>query len=158
MTILVDTREKDSKHITDWFDKKKIPYKSKALSNGDYSFFIPANPALNIDRDLYFDQEIAIERKGGLDELSGNFTQHRTRFEEEMATYPGKMYLLIENASYDNIIKGNYQTKFSAKAFLGSLHTFNHRYNLHITFMPDRDSSGCFIYGTFLYYLKHVLH
>lgn len=113
---------------------------------------------MNIERDLYFDREIMIERKASLDELSGNLTQHRTRFEEEMATFFGKKYLMIENASYEDIVKGNYDTKFSSKAFLASLHAFNHRYDLQIMFMPDRDMSGYYIYGVFTYYLKHLLH
>lgn len=141
----------------DWFDKKKIPYKSKALSNGDYSFFIPAAPDLNIERSLFFDKEIMIERKASLEELSGNFTQHRTRFEEEMATYPGKKYLLIENANYEDIVKENYNTKFSKKAFLASLHMFNHRYNLQVVFMPNNKMTACYLYGTFTYYLRNLL-
>ena len=157
MTILCDTREKSNAHIIDWLDKKKIPHQSKALSNGDYSFYIPANESLNIDRDLYFDREIMIERKASLDELSGNFTQNRTRFEEEMATYPGKKYLLVENADYADVINGNYETKFSAKAYLASLHTFNHRYDLQLMFMPNNQMSACYIYGVFVYYLKNLL-
>lgn len=157
MVVLCDTREKCNAHITGFFDKKKIPYKTKALSNGDYSFYIPANSELNIERDLYFDHEIMIERKASLDELSGNFTQHRARFEEEMATFPGKKYLMIENASYEDVVKGNYDTKFSNKAFLASLHAFNHRYNLQIMFMPNPNISGYYIYGIFTYYLKHLL-
>lgn len=157
ITILVDTREKENSHITEWLTKKKIPFKTKALSNGDYSFFIPANESLNIERDLYFDHEIMIERKASLDELSGNFTQNRTRFEEEMATFSGKKYLMIENANYEDVINGNYKTKFSNKAFLASLHAFNHRYDLQITFMPNRDVSGYYIYGVFTYFLRNLL-
>lgn len=157
LTILVDTREKENSHIIDWLKKKKIPYKSKALSNGDYSFFIPANPELNIDRDLYFDHEIMIERKGSLEELSGNLTQNRTRFEEEMATYPGKKYLMIENANYQDIVNGNYKTQFSSKSYLASLHAFNHRYDLQIIFMPSKEMSGYYLYGVFTYYLKNKL-
>lgn len=157
MVILHDSREKSSKHITDWFDKKKIAYETKALSNGDYSFYIPANPKLNIDRDLYFDREIMLERKASLDELAGNLTQHRTRFEEEMATYTGKKYLLIENASYEDIVGGNYTSKFSTKAYLASLHAFNHRYDLQIMFMPNNKLSGCYIYGVFTYYIRNLL-
>ena len=54
MTILVDTREQKNNHITDYFDRKKINYKRKALNYGDYSFMIPANEKLSIPRDLYF--------------------------------------------------------------------------------------------------------
>ena len=35
IVILTDTREQKNQHILDWFDKKKIPHKTKALSNGD---------------------------------------------------------------------------------------------------------------------------
>lgn len=157
IVILTDTREQKNQHILDWLDKKKIPHKTKALSNGDYSFYVPANPDLNIDRDLFFDKEIMVERKGSLEELSGNFSQQRARFEEEMATYPGIKYLLVENANYQDIITGKYDTKFSAKAYLASLHTFNHRYGLQMMFMPDPQYSGYFLYGVFTYFLKQIL-
>ena len=157
IVVLCDSREQKNQHILDWLDKKKIPHKTKALSNGDYSFYIPANGQLSIDRDLYFDKEIMVERKGSLEELSGNFSQQRARFEEEMATYPGIKYLLIENANYHDIITGNYDTKFSAKAYLASLHAFNHRYGLQIMFMPNPQYSGYFLYGVFTYYLKYIL-
>lgn len=157
MVILTDTREQKNQHILNWLDKKGIPHKAKALGNGDYSFYLPANPGLNIERDLFFDKEIMVERKASLEELSSNFSQYRTRFEEEMATYAGLKYLLIENANYQDIVSGKYDTKFSVKAYLASLHTFNHRYELQMMFMPDPQYSGYFLYGVFTYYLKHKL-
>lgn len=157
ITVLIDTREKSNQHIIDWFGKKKIPWKLKALSNGDYSFFLPANDEFNIERDLYFDKEIMVERKHNLDEVGTNFTTYRTRFEEEMATYGGKKYLLLENSTYGYIVDGNYRNKLSEKAFLASVHTFNHRYNLEIVYMPDNTYSAEWIYLTFVYYLKNYL-
>ena len=153
---LVDTREKQS-HVIEWFDKKDILWKRKALTNGDYSFYLPAMPELNIDRDLYFDKEIMIERKNSVDELAGNFSEHRTRFEEELATYPGKKYLLIENSTYGDIVTGNYRSKYSAKSYLGTYHAFNHRYDIEIMFMPDNQYSGLWIYSTFMYWLREKL-
>ena len=155
--ILVDTREQKNQHLLDWFDKKNIKYESKALSNGDYSFYIPKQPELNIDRAIYFDQDIMIERKNSLDELSGNLTQSRARFQEEMATFGGKKYLLIERANYSDIVNHNYDTQFSQKAYLASVHSFNHRYGLEIVFMPDNSYSPVWIYGTFSYYLRDLL-
>lgn len=157
MVMLTDTREQKNDHIIDWLDKKKIPHKAKALSNGDYSFFIPANPSLNIERDLYFDKEIMIERKGSLEELSTNFSSQRARFEEEMATYQGAKYLMVEGANYSDIVESKYDTKFGNKAYLASIHSFNHRYDVQIIFMPKKEFSGYFIYGTFTYYLKNLL-
>lgn len=155
--VIVDSRENVNGHITDWFDKKKIPYKTKALKQGDYSFYLPANPELNIDRDLYFDRDIIIERKNSADELAVNFSKHRTRFEEEMATFPGKKYLMIENCTYGDIINGNYRSEYAAKSYAATLHTFNHRYDLEVVYMPDKQLSGMWIYSTFLYWLREVL-
>ena len=98
--ILVDTREKVNAHITKCFDEYKIPYKKHMLRFGDYSFMIPSNNALNIPRDLYFNHEAIIERKASLEELSGNLTKDRSRFEKELALAPPAKVLLIENASY----------------------------------------------------------
>ena len=88
IVILVDTKEKVNAHITGWFDKKKIPWKKKSLSKGDYSFYISANEALGIPKDLYFDKEIVVERKASLEEISGSLTQNRERFEHELSLAP----------------------------------------------------------------------
>jgi ERCC4-type nuclease len=157
IVILTDSRERKSTHILSWFDKKKISHEVKALSNGDYSFYIPSNEQLNIDRPLYFDKKIMIERKASLDELSGNLTQNRDRFEKEMSIYQGKKYLLIENSSYADIVNQNYKTKFNPKSYLGSLHSFNQKYNLEIIFMPDNQYSGLWIYETLVHYFTNII-
>lgn len=158
MVVICDSREKSNDHITSWLDKKKIEYKVRALSNGDYSFYVPANPELNIERGLHFDKHIMVERKGSLEELSGNLTTNRARFEEELATYEGKKYLLIENAQYSDIVTQKYNTNLSTKAYLASIHTFGHRYNMEILFMSNKEYTPIWMYGTFKYYLKNMLH
>ena len=40
MVILIDTREKKNDHITNYFDKHDIKYENKALTCGDYSFYL----------------------------------------------------------------------------------------------------------------------
>ena len=157
LTIIVDSREKVNGQILEWFDKNHVKYVVKALKNGDYSFYVPANEKLNIDRDLYFDRQIMIERKASLEEISGNITQNRARFEEELATFSGKKYLMIENANYSDIIQKNYKTDISPKAFLATLHTYNHRYGLELMFIPDAAFSGVYIYGVLSYYLQSQL-
>lgn len=86
--ILIDTREKVNSHITDYFDRKEISYKKKALDYGDYSFMIPANEKLSIPRDLYFNTTCVIERKASLEEISNNLTKERDRFEKELCLAP----------------------------------------------------------------------
>ena len=157
LTILVDSREKVNDHILDYFDRKSIPYKKKALDYGDYSFFIPANEKLSIPRDLYFNNQVVIERKASLEEISGNLTKERDRFEKELCLAPKTKVLLIENANYSDIATGNYKTQYNKKSFWASIHSFWFKYNIPVMFMPDNQYSGLFIRGFFEYYLKNYM-
>ncbi|MBS6954263.1 MAG: ERCC4 domain-containing protein [Enterocloster asparagiformis] len=158
MTILTDSREQKNDHILSYFDQHKICHKKMGLPCGDYSFMLPAAPELGIARDKYFFDEVFIERKNSAEELSGCFTQTRTRFEEEFAVAKAKRkYLLIENCQYSDIISGNYRTDYGAKSFAATLHTFNCKYSLEVVFMPDISYTPIFIIGTFRYYLRYIL-
>lgn len=156
MVIIVDTREQKNEHILSYFDKAGIKHVSRKLEYGDYSFYIPANEELDIPRDLYFDKEIIVERKGSLEEISGNFTTSRDRLEKEFTLAPERKVLLIEG-DYGKLVSGNYNTQYSNKAFWASIHVMWHRYDLPTFFMPDNRYSGCFIFGYFRYYLKEYL-
>lgn len=157
MTILIDTREQSNAHLTDYWDRKSVQYKKKALAYGDYSFMIPKNEKLDIPRDLFFDKDIIVERKGSLEEISGNLTKERDRLEKELSLAPMSKVILIENGSYADVVTGNYQTQYNKKSFWASLHSFWHKYNVPIFFMPDKQYSGVFIKGYFEYYLKNYL-
>lgn len=154
MVILVDSREKSNMHVTEWFNKKGIKWKKKALEFGDYSFIIPKNEELSIPRDLDFSHDIMVERKSGLTELSGNLTKDRSRIEKELALAPSNKTILIENASFHDIATGNYDTKYDRKAFMASLFTFWFRYNVPIFFMPNAEETGLFLRLYFEYFLK----
>lgn len=157
MVILVDTREKNISHILDSFDKNHISYERKNLNYGDYSFYIPKDESLSLQRDLFFDREVVIERKASLEEISGNLTKERDRFEKELCLAPKEKVLLLENASYADIATGNYKTQYNKKSFLASIHTFWFRYRTPIFFMPDNKYSALFIKKYFEYYLKEQL-
>lgn len=157
MVILIDTREKVNSHILEYFDRKGIKYKSKALDRGDYSFMIPANEKLSIPRDLYFDKKIIVERKGSLEELSGNLTKERDRLEKELSLAPQNKVLLVENANYYDVANGNYNTQYNKKSYWASLHSFWFKYNLPVFFMPDNKYSGLFIKGYFQSYFKNLM-
>ena len=158
ITVLIDSREQKKSHITNYLEDKNIPYKSKKLDYGDYSFMLPKQPELGIQRDIYFNSQISVERKQSLNELSGNFTHDRTQFENELIrSSNGKLILLIENVKgYENIIKHNYRTDYKPKSFIGTLHSFRHRYNLDVVFI-DPAYSGNYIYYTFYYWLREVI-
>lgn len=157
IVILVDSREQSNKHLTQYWDSKKIPYVVKKLDFADYSFMLPANQELGIVRDLYFEDKISLERKNSLEEISSCFTTTRTAFENEFIRSKGKVHLLIENALYEDIINHRYKTEYNPASFLASLHSFSERYNLSVNFIKDNKHSGQFIYFTFYYFLRNYL-
>lgn len=154
IVILIDTREKSNTHITEWFDKKGISWKSKKLDYGDYSVMLPKNESLSIPRDLYLDHDVVVERKGSLEEISSNLTKDRDRIEKEFSLAPKNKVLMIEDGSFDDIANGNYNTQYNKKSFMASLFTFWFRYDIPIFFMPNKESSGLFIRLFFEYYIK----
>lgn len=64
---------------------------------------------------------------------------------------------MIENASYMDLIDGKYRTDYKVQSFLASLHTFWHRYDCPVFFMPDKRYSGLFIKSFFEYWIKEQL-
>ena len=63
----------------------------------------------------------------------------------------------IENASYEDIATGNYDTKYNRKSFIASIHSFWFKYNIPVMFMPNNQYSGLFIREYFEYFLKNYL-
>ena len=155
--IIVDSREQENQIILNWLSKHKIAYRIEKLDFGDYSFCLPKNEEFKIPNDLYFNNKIAIERKGSLDELAINFTKDRTRLEEEFSSYTGKMTLLIENSQYNDIMEHKYRSQYTPKAFIATLHTFSERYGFNYLFLPNNEYSGQFIAYTFYYYLRNYI-
>ena len=156
MVILVDTREKKISHLLMYFKHNKIKHIIYQLPFGDYSFMIPKNDKLDIIEDIYFIDEISIERKANAEEISGNFTNGRDRFKREFERSNKAMRLLIEDCSYSNICNGEYDTKLSENSFVASLHSFQEKYDCQF-FFTDKQHSGEYIYNTFKYYLKNYL-
>lgn len=161
MTVLVDTREHDGKnqHILDYFDAKGISWKKQKLGFGDYSFMVPADDSLGINRDLYFDKDIIVERKANLEEFSINMTakDERSRIKKELSLSPKHKVIVIENGSYVDMVNGNYDTKYDSKAYWASVHSLWHEFDVPFIFMPDSRYTGMFIRGYFYYYLRRLI-
>jgi len=157
LIILVDTREKSNKEILDFFERKKISYKIRKLDYGDYSVMLPKNEELGIFRELDFSRDIMIEKKNSLEEICSNLTNDRTRLERELALAPKNKVILIENSNYNDILNSNYESKYSNKALLGTLHSFWHRYDCPIFFVEDSRAAAIFIKSYLEYYLREIL-
>lgn len=150
LCVLVDTREQSNDHITRYFLDRGVAYKLQKLDQGDYSFCLG---------DLSFADEIAIEKKHGADEIAGNFTADRPRFENEFMRYKArgiKPFLLIEDCSWADIKAHNYRSQLSPKSLMGSLLAWQVRYNITVMFCRPEET-GELIHATFYYWLKEKL-
>ena len=90
LVVIADSREQVHQHIISWLDKHNIQHKSRALETGDYSVMLG---------DTTFEDEVVVERKANLDEIAGNFTAGRERFEREMIRAKAggiKVFLIVE--------------------------------------------------------------
>jgi ERCC4-type nuclease len=118
LTVIVDSREQRNEHIIWYFDKKRIPYKVMKNDFGDYSCFIPKGTIDRFTSDIYFDRDIAIERKANIDEVAGNLKGDAARLTKELAhmnKYNIKYFVFLEDANYyDNLINGNYRSEYDA--------------------------------------------
>ena len=70
-----------------------------------------------------------------LTELSGCFCQGRDRFQREFEREREKnasVWLLVEDATWEKLLSGRYQTKFKPNAFLASITAWSIRYDLKL--------------------------
>lgn len=159
MGVLADTREQVWDHVKDALEAAGCPVKRGKLDQGDYTAFVPmsAFPGFQDVLGLYsLQDEIVIERKANLDEIAGNFTTGRDRFEREFIRAKSKgikVYLLIENASWADIFSHNYRSQLNPKSLEGSLRSWQAKYNVSIEFCRPEESARA-IYNILHYWLK----
>lgn len=162
MGILADTREQVWDHVKKSLESLKCPVERGKLDQGDYTAFVPMNafpgcggvPGITSLQD-----EIVIERKANLDEIAGNFTVGRERFEREFIRAKAngiKVFLLIENASWEDAFSHNYQSRLNPKSLYGSLLSWQARYNVTVQFCRPAET-GRILYGILYYWLKNKL-
>lgn len=149
LTIICDTREQD-RHCEEYFKSKKIPTITRKLDTGDYSAQLG---------DMTLERSVAIERKRNLDELCGNMTADRDRFEREFLRAKAHglhIYLIVENATWSDVFLGNYHSKLSAKSLTGSILSWLARFDVTLIFcMPEETPK--LIYGILYYYAREEL-
>lgn len=108
---------------------------------------------------MTFEKDIVVERKRNLDEICGNFTGERERFEREFLrarAYGTKVILVIENATWTDIFLGNYRSKTNPKSLLASLLSWMVRFNITVTFCKPEETAKL-IYSIFYYHVKEEL-
>ena len=135
----VDTREQDTPSLRRRLKDIGYPYKRKKLDFGDYSCIVELPNGEICDMSNVF----TIERKMDIDELASCFTSQRKRFaaEFERAKEAGaKIYMLIENATMEKIVNGQYRSKIHPNSLMASLFAFLARYNCQVVFCKPETS------------------
>lgn len=163
MIILVDSREQDTERARERYKRFPCKYEKCKLEYGDYSlnFQLPNEKWIynQSSDDVKINPFIAIERKMNLDELAQCFTKERKRFEAEFQRaleHNARIYLLVENGSWEHLINGKYRSKFNANAFLASVLAWSARYNLQIIFCKE-ETTAELIYNILYRELKEKL-
>ena len=154
--ILVDSREKENKHIVDKFKTNNIDIDNIGLVIGDY----------RIQSGTYI-PPITIERKVSLDELIGNLldkdkdNEGNNRFIRELnraRDSQTRIILLIEDKDfYVKLLTGDYRSNVNPKAIRGMVMSLEAKYpNLSIVGV-DKSTSASYIHTTLYYHLRQKM-
>lgn len=160
LRVVVDTREQLTDKAMKRYQSFKCPFIREKINYGDYTYTakLPNGKWLH---QLHagcdgINPPLSIERKMNLDELAGCFTHDRARFEREFERAKannGKIVLLVEDASWENLLNGRYRSKFNSNAFSASVCAWAARYNLNLFFCKS-ETSGRIIHDLLYYDLK----
>ena len=136
--IIVDNREQRTTKAEERYASFSAPWSRATLSYGDYSYncTLPDGHRL-LDPEQTLTPAVVIERKMSLDELAGCLGRDRARFEREFqraADHNAKVYLLIEDATWEGILNHRYRSKLHPNAFFSSLTAWMIRYNMTVVF------------------------
>jgi ERCC4-type nuclease len=105
------------------------------------------------------EHEVVIEKKNSIDEIAGNFTADRQRFEDEFTRAKAeglKVFLVIENCSWSDIFLHNYRSKLEPKSLIASLLSWQVRFNITICFCKPEET-GQIIHGILFYAAREAL-
>lgn len=145
MTILHDTREQQTDRARRRYAAFGVQTEAAVLDYGDYTYQAQLpNGNLIYDTSGRIEPVCAVERKMDLDELAACFTRDRKRFEAEMIRckeHGGRMFLLVENATWEKLLLGRYRSRFAPEAFLASIVAWTIRYDLQVIFCTQDSSS-----------------
>ena len=144
-SVIADTREQPTDKSRRRYASMGVPVERATLDFGDYTW----NAVLPDGRPIYDTENriqptITIERKESLDELAQCFTRSRDRFRREFqraADHQARIFLIVENASFEKLVNGRYRSRFNPNAFLASVTAYTVRYNMNLLFCKE-DTSG----------------
>lgn len=141
--VIVDTREQDTPKARHRYKTFGVPYERGTLRYGDYSANITLEdgPLYSVDVPIF--SKCVIERKMSLDELAICLTSGRARFEREFQRAQeneARVFMVVENGSFEKIQRHEYKSRFHPNAFLASVTAWMVRYNINLTFCQSMTS------------------
>ncbi len=139
--VLVDTREQNNERLRRRLARLEVPFSRVPLNYGDYTYnaLLPSGKWL-FDEDKMVSGLAVIERKMSIDEIAGNFTRSRERFQKEFnraAEHDARIYVLVENGSWEKILGHKYNSKMHPNSLKASINAWMVRYNTNITFCKE---------------------
>lgn len=158
VTVLVDTREKENKHIITCLDKYDVKYQKEKLDFGDYSFIVDGKD---------FRLSCVCERKAKVDELYSNIMQSRERFEKEFtaaSTLANNFTLVLENCGSEKELKATrltdrdiYSQPRRQVMNIGefcytTLRSWKCRYDFNVIYVADKAKTAVEILEVFYWY------
>lgn len=140
MVCICDSREQATEQSKRRYADFGVPWERGKLDFGDYSavFTLPDGTEFSLK------DKICVERKMNLSEICGCFTHDRERFTREFERAKAanaKIYLLIENASWELAYNGKYRSQMKPQALIASILAWLARYDCQII-MCKAESSG----------------
>lgn len=146
--IIADTREQATQKARERMEDMHAPIEQCTLNYGDYAANITLPDGMPLhDISTRISPPCVIERKMSLDETAACFTRGRDRFRREFeraCNNNAKVYLLIENASFEAISNHRYRSRYNPSAMLASLVAWCVRYDV-TPIMCKASSSGSLI-------------
>lgn len=160
MVVLRDSREQDTPRARKRYEAFGVPCERATLSFGDYTYnaTLPGGEKL-YDTSRTVSPTFILERKMNLDELASCFTHSRARFQREFERAiekRAKIILLVEDATWENLMNGRYRSKFRPEAFFASITAWMVRYDISVVFCKE-ESSGRIIKELCYRHLKEQL-
>lgn len=162
VTVLCDTREQQNNHIITALDNMGIAHEVRKLDFGDYSFRFE-------DRD--FSLQCVVERKANVNELWGNISADRERFEKEIATMhavTGSANLIIEHCPDRDFLidfkvpqkliqHSNRKVENIGQYVYGTLQSWgsSNRYRLIVHYMRGNSGTANLLLNIFYYYYRN---
>lgn len=154
MQIVVDTREQKTTRAIQRYETFGVPWRSEQLNFGDYTCETQLSGGV-----FSLSERVCIERKMSIDELCSCFTRERERFTREFERAKkrhAKLYLLIENASWELIYNGKYKSQMHPNSLVASLMAWMARYQCPVL-MCKAETSGKLIKDILYRELKEIL-